>query len=34
MTANLLERFAQGPVGRDDPARDNLERFDLPWSTR
>ena len=30
VTANLLERFAQGPVGRDDPARDNLERFDLP----
>ena len=30
VTANLLERFAQGPVGRDHPARDNLERFDLP----
>ena len=30
VTANLLARFAQGPVAPEHPARDNLERFDLP----
>jgi hypothetical protein len=30
VTENLLGRFAEGPVGRRHPARDNLDAFDLP----
>jgi hypothetical protein len=30
VTANLLREFAEGPVGRRHPARDNLDEFDLP----
>ena len=30
VTENVLHRFAEGPVGRKHPARDNLAAFDLP----
>ena len=30
VTGNLLTEFATGPVGRHRPARDNLDRFQLP----
>ena len=30
VTRTVIEQFARGPLGRRFPARDNVDRFDLP----
>jgi hypothetical protein len=30
VTRTIVREFAEGPVGERHPARDNVDRFDLP----
>ena len=34
VTDNILEQFAQGPVGHPFPAEDNVSQFNLPTANQ